>query len=406
MHTRMIDDTSSAMSRNQTTLSVIVPTRNEAGNVARLVAGLEAALAGVAAEIIFVDDSDDETPAVIQALDSTMAITLIARPPERRANGLGGAVIEGFRAAQSPWLCVMDADLQHPPAMVAAMLQKAEDDAADLVIGSRLISGGDMHGLSKRRNIVSHVLAWTTKLAFPMRLRQISDPLTGLFLIRNGAVNWETLQPDGFKILLEIVVRSPKMRIVELPFSFGERHDGRSKASAYEVVRLLRHYAKLRYSADSYLIRFLLIGLVGLLNHTALLFLFTQLFGWHPLLAFVVASETTILGNWFPVEWWAFDDRRLVNDPRWRFVRYWGLNNALMLVSTALLWLLTAPLSNDLLPASLSAICAMTIFRWLVSDLRIWTRLPQQPLTRNRLAHSNHAERLRPSHDAPKSDRL
>ena len=89
-----------------TTLSIVVPTRNEAGNVARLAAELEHALGEVAAEIIFVDDSDDETPAAIQAIQSDTRIVLIARPPEERANGLGGAVIEGFRAARSPYLCV------------------------------------------------------------------------------------------------------------------------------------------------------------------------------------------------------------------------------------------------------------------------------------------------------------
>lgn len=394
------------MNMCQTMLSVIIPTRNEAGNIARLVEELEVALMGVEAELIFVDDSEDETATIIQMIESSMTIVLIKRPVERRINGLGGAVIEGFQAANSPWLCVMDADLQHPPTMVRDMFQAARKTSADLIIGSRLIAGGDTHGLSKERHIISHILAWTTKLAFPMRLRQISDPLTGLFLIRNGAVNWALLQPDGFKILLEIVVRAPKMKIIELPFSFGKRHNGISKANSYEVVRLIRHYMKLRYSADSYLIRFLFVGLIGLGVQTILLFLFTQFFGWGSLVAFTAATELTIWINWWPIESWVFDDRRVAHSLHWRLVRYGLLNHMLMLISTILFWLLMMPFSNELFTANTIAICATTVVRWLISDLRIWTRLPSQPLTRTRLAHSNNAKRLRPSHHSPKTGRF
>lgn len=365
-----------------TKLSIIVPTRNEAGNVGRLVDELGQVLGGIPAEIIFVDDSDDDTPEAIRksAITSPIHIKLIARPPHERTNGLGGAVVAGFRAASSPWLCVMDADLQHPPVLVPEMLGVAEREAADLVIASRLKKGGSTAGMNRFRVATARTFALTTKLAFPMRLRHITDPLTGFFLLRNGAVDWDVLRPDGFKILLEIVVRSPKMRIAEIPFAFGERFDGESKANLHEVVRLLRHYVKLRYSADSYLIRFLLVGLMGLLNHTALLYLLNDYVQLHPLLAFILASEMTMAGNWFSVEWWAFDDRRERESVRWRFGRYLLLNHLLLCVS-AIIFTLLLP-TTSLLPASLIAICAVTLIRWLISDLLIWKRLPSQPLTR------------------------
>lgn len=365
-----------------THLSIIVPTRNEAGNVERLIDELERVLQEIPAEIIFVDDSDDDTPQVIETAVTTsqIAIKLIARPPHERTNGLGGAVVAGFRAAQSPWLCVMDADLQHPTALVPEMLGVAERGAADLVIASRLKKGGSTAGMNSFRIATARTFAFTTKLAFPMRLRHISDPLTGFFLLRNGAVDWDVLRPDGFKILLEIVVRSPKMRITEIPFTFGARFDGESKANLHEVVRLLRHYVKLRYSADSYLIRFLLVGLMGLLNQTALLYLLGDYVQLRPFLAFILASEATIVVNWFPIERWAFDDRRERHPVRWRFGRYLLLNHWLLCVS-AVIFMLLLP-TTSILPASLIAICAMTLIRWLISDLFIWKRLPSQPLTR------------------------
>ena len=123
-------------------LSIIVPTRNEAGNVEKLVTGLEQALPNVALEVIFVDDSTDDTPQVIQEVSERFPfnITVIARPPERR-NGLGMAVVEGMQAARSEWVCVMDGDLQHPPDVIPQLLDHARSDGSDLVMGSRLVKG-------------------------------------------------------------------------------------------------------------------------------------------------------------------------------------------------------------------------------------------------------------------------
>jgi glycosyltransferase involved in cell wall biosynthesis len=116
------------------TLSIVVPTRNEASNVAGLVRRLEQALPERRIEIIFVDDSDDETVMAIQAIrtGSRCEIRLIHRPPEQRVDGLGGAVILGLRAARAPWVCVMDADLQHPPELVPHLFQRAETGQRDI----------------------------------------------------------------------------------------------------------------------------------------------------------------------------------------------------------------------------------------------------------------------------------
>src|SRR5215218_4709456 len=96
--------------RVQPALSVVVPTRNEAENIKPLVVRLEQALSGISLEIIFVDDSDDGTVAAIEALQTQTSsrIELIHRQPDQRTNGLSGAVVEGLRAAEAPWVCVMD----------------------------------------------------------------------------------------------------------------------------------------------------------------------------------------------------------------------------------------------------------------------------------------------------------
>ena len=102
-----------------------------------LVARLERVLPDLPVEIIFVDDSDDDTPDAIRAIDSSRAVYLIHRRPEERGGGLGGAVVAGMRAARAPFVCVMDADLQHPPELLEEMYLEALETASDLVVASR-----------------------------------------------------------------------------------------------------------------------------------------------------------------------------------------------------------------------------------------------------------------------------
>src|SRR5215207_7807035 len=142
-------------------VSLVIPTRNEAGNIEPLLMRIHQAMKGIATEVVFVDDSTDETPEVIRKLQEwfPLRITLVARPPERRKNGLGGAVVEGFKVAQSPWVCVMDADLQHPPEMIPRLLRHAQKTGSDVVMGSRLAPGGDASSLGFKRMFISHAFA-------------------------------------------------------------------------------------------------------------------------------------------------------------------------------------------------------------------------------------------------------
>ena len=182
-------------------LSVILPTRNEAGNIVPLLRRLEQALKGLAAEVIFIDDSTDDTPRVIREAGawSSLAVKLIARPPECRTGGLGGAVVEGFRAARGMWLCVMDADLQHPPEMITRLMNHAQMSGSDLVIGSRFADGASTPGLDSLRTAISHTFIMSARVLFINQLRHVTDPLTGFFLVRSDRIDLAQLRPNGFK---------------------------------------------------------------------------------------------------------------------------------------------------------------------------------------------------------------
>jgi dolichol-phosphate mannosyltransferase len=141
-------------------LAVLVPTRNEAANVEELLRRVSAAVTGIATEIVFVDDSDDDTPAVIRTVarrrgGGPCQVSLIHRQGGQRTGGLGGAVVEGLRAVGAPWACVLDADLQHPPEVIPALVAVAERDGADLAIASRYCGEGRADGLGPLRALIS-----------------------------------------------------------------------------------------------------------------------------------------------------------------------------------------------------------------------------------------------------------
>jgi dolichol-phosphate mannosyltransferase len=232
-------------------LTVVVPTRNEAGNIDLLIDRLGAALAGWAAELLVVDDSDDDTPRrVLRRAESGrtggLALRVLHRAPGARAGGLGTAVVLGLAEARGRWVVVMDGDLQHPPELVPELVAAGRRTHADIVVASRHVTGGDAAGLDgAARAAVSGAATKLAQVAFPRRLRGISDPMSGFFAVRPAALELDQLRPEGFKILLEILVRTPRLRTHEVGFVFAPRHAGDSKASAKEGLRFARHVMRL-----------------------------------------------------------------------------------------------------------------------------------------------------------------
>jgi dolichol-phosphate mannosyltransferase len=236
-------------------LSVLVPTRNEAGNIEELLRRVSAAVTGISTDIVFIDDSDDTTPAIVRAVvrrggGGACQVMLIHRQGAQRTGGLGGAVVDGLRATRSPWACVLDADLQHPPEVIPMLLARAERAGADLVVASRHCDQGRSDGLGPLRALVSTASASVAKTLFPRRLRGVTDPMSGFFLVRRDAVDVHALRPRGFKILLELLVRCPSLRSAEVGFTFAVRHAGESKGSLREGLRYVRTLCELRFGPE------------------------------------------------------------------------------------------------------------------------------------------------------------
>jgi glycosyltransferase involved in cell wall biosynthesis len=174
---------------------------------------------------------------------------MLHRAPKERLGGLGGAVQVGLATVTAPWTVVMDGDLQHPPERVADLLAAAEG-GADLVVASRYRRNGSARGLSSRaRSVGSSGATRLARLLFPRTLAPVTDPMSGFFAVRTAAVNPTALRPRGFKILLEVLIRIPSLRVTEVPFEFAERQAGKSKASWQEMARYVRQLVALRVAA-------------------------------------------------------------------------------------------------------------------------------------------------------------
>ena len=233
-------------------LSIVIPTRNERDNIVPLLEALQRALHDIHVEVIFVDDSDDETPAVIEDAARTIGSSLLhiqlehRLPGDARAGGLATAVVHGMNKAQAEYIAVLDADLQHPPEMLRAFYEQATTRHADIVVASRYIKGGSYQGLDGvSRRLISIGMKWTAKLLFPEQLLRISDPLGGFFLLRRALLTDVSLRPIGYKILLEVLIRCQWRQVLEVPYHFQARAYGQSKANLRQGILALQHIQRL-----------------------------------------------------------------------------------------------------------------------------------------------------------------
>ncbi|KPI13540.1 Dolichyl-phosphate beta-D-mannosyltransferase [Actinobacteria bacterium OV450] len=359
-------------------VTLVIPTFNEAGNIGELLARLADALpTGPACEVLFVDDSTDDTPAVIEkaALELPFPVAVLHR--ESADGGLGGAVVEGVRRADGDWIVVMDADLQHPPHLVPELVGAGERTGAGLVVASRYLPGASPAGLAGSHRIaVSRAATWLAKGLFPRALRGISDPMSGFFAIRRQLVTTDALAPLGYKILLELAVRCRPDRVAEVPFVFQDRHCGASKSGAREGLRFLAHLAVLRSSTPpARMIGFGLIGLSGFVPNLIALWLLTHA-GVHYLPAEIAANQAGVLWNFALVEALLFRNRRRHRHWADRVGRFALLANADLLLRIPLIALFVGRLGMQVLPATALALVTTFVLRFAATEALVYMPRP------------------------------
>jgi dolichol-phosphate mannosyltransferase len=301
-------------------LTIVVPCYNERPNVAPLVAKLDAALAGIAWEVVFVDDnSPDGTAAEARRLAQQDARVRCIRRIGRR--GLSSAVVEGVLSASAPYVAVMDGDLQHDETRLPLMLEALSGGNYDLAVGSRHVEGGDATGLASRwRHTLSDAGTSVAQRFLPVKL---GDPMSGFFMMPQAL--FERLVPaltaEGFKILLDIVLSAESpLRVIEIPAEFRKRLAGESKL---DVLVLTQFAALLVDKALGGLLplRFLSFAAVGALGvgvHLLILIGGREALGFGFSTAQIVATVGAMIFNFQLNNQITYRDQRLRGPRLWR----------------------------------------------------------------------------------------
>ena len=277
-------------------LSLVIPTFNEKPNIEPLLQEIDKALVGVTDyEVVFVDDSTDDTPSFLHDLSQKNGrVRYVHR---KNGTGLASAVVMGFSLAKGDVIAVMDADLQHPPSLLSSMFQ-ALGENNDIVLPSRYVSGGGSGGLSFTRMLASKSARLASRL-FLKSMRNVTDPMSGYFMFQRSVIEGVPLNPLGWKILMEVLVLGKYQSVVEIPYGFEKRNAGESKLSFKVTAQYFMHIFSLvaRSERDRRFFLFALVGMSGIIVDMAVFLALTSMFTLSINLAATVSAASAMISN-------------------------------------------------------------------------------------------------------------
>lgn len=302
-------------------LAVVVPTFEERENIEALYRRLCDVLSGVDWELVVVDDdSPDGTYLQARQMARRYANVRVVHRVYRR--GLSSACIEGMLATASPYVAVMDADLQHDERLLPEMLRTLRAEDLDLVVGSRHVAGGSLGTWSEDRQLASRV---ATRLSQLVLKADLKDPMSGFFMLRRELIDEvvRDLSGIGFKILLDIFISAKRpLRFKELPYTFGVRVAGSSKLDsmvATEYILMLLDKTVGRYIPTRF-IPFAFIGGLGVFVHMGVLWVLFRGLGASFVAGQTAATLVAMTFNFFLNNVFTYRDRRLRG---WGLLRGW-----------------------------------------------------------------------------------
>ena len=377
---------------NPILLSVVIPTykeRDNIENVVNILSGLlDQTIPGNYELIIVDDDSPDRTWEVAQTLIPDYPQLRVMRRQEER--GLSSAVIRGWQGARGSILGVIDGDLQHPPEVLIQLWQKIEQ-GADLAVASRHVEGGGVSSWSVIRRFLSRGAQVLGLVILPEVVGRVSDPMSGYFMVRRKAIANTTLNPIGYKILLEVIGRGRVGEIAEAGYVFRERTEGESKVTWKQYLDYIQHLIRLRLSTGRIgkisqkvnfpvgrFLRFGAVGLSGVFVDMLILYLLSD----PTTLALpltrskILAGEIAIFNNFLWNDAWTFADVS-IQQKGWkprikRFIKF----NVVCLAGLVLNVLVLNLVFNYLIPnryiANFIAIAVATIWNFWVNLKLSW----------------------------------
>lgn len=359
-------------------LCIIAPTFNECNNVDELVRRLRDCLTGCSWEIIFVDDdSPDGTADYVRKLaKDERRIRCLQRIGRR---GLSSACVEGMLASVSPYIAVIDADLQHDETLLPKMLAMLKEDKADIVIGSRYVEGGSIGSWDASRAAISR---FATKLSRSVVPADLTDPMSGFFMLKRDALSScvRKLSAIGFKILLDLFASSPsQLRFAELPYQFRNRYAGESKLDSvaawdYGLLlldKLIGHIIPARFVAFS------VVGGMGVFVHVIVLSVLFKVLGRSFVEGQAVATIVAMTFNFTVNNVLTYRDLRLRG---WKWIRGWlSFSIACSVGAFANVGIASYLFERDSgwIPAAIAGIMVSAVWNYATTMVYTWNK-PQE----------------------------
>ncbi len=307
-------------------VSIIIPTYNESKNIIKILHHIGEILPkNISTQTIVVDDnSPDGTGKIVEdylknvkkIADNT--IEIIHR---KTKDGLGSAILKGIQQAKGDTIVVMDCDFSHPPQIIPKLIESIKKYQYDIVVASRYIKGGKIQGWSVKRKIMSKFATLIAKKGLGIDTK---DPMSGFFAFKRSIIKGLNIDAIGFKILLEILVKTKGVNIKEIPYTFQNRELGSSKLNVktildyYKSVWKLYRYGKPLVKQEkrssvkflSKAARFYTVGASGFIVNYIISVLFVGVISdmWylHATVIGIIASITT---NFILNKIWTFEDR-------------------------------------------------------------------------------------------------
>jgi dolichol-phosphate mannosyltransferase len=352
-------------------ISIIIPTYKEKENIGCLVERIHNNLAKYDYEIVIIDDnSRDGSEELVADLVRRYPVKIIVRKNKR---GLSSAVVDGIASTDSENVIVMDADLQHPPEVLPDIVKALENH--DFVMASRYIKGGSPGEWKLSRKIVSK---GATLLALPLAPK-VKDPMSGFFGFKRSVVNIASLSPTGWKIGLEILVRSKFKAVTEVPYTFVPRAHGESKLSRRIMTEYLKQLLYL-YSFKYPILDFMVVGGIGTVINLGVYSLLVLL----PALKtfqynvvgktyyfppFILSSLVAIVSNYLMNKAWTF---RGWKEQKGGFARYLTMGVIALIPDSGLLIIFVEFGKLPYVLAAALAIVINFIFRFLIARSWVW----------------------------------
>ena len=371
-------------------LSLVIPTYNEGKNIEKIIQVLsellDEHLPGQYELIVVDDDSPDLTWKIAQELQSEfLGLRVMRRQTER---GLSTAIVRGWQVSRGEVLGVIDGDLQHPPGILLNLLS-AIRGGTDLAVASRHIKEGGVSDWNVVRRMLSRGAQILGLIILPRIVSQVSDPMSGFFLVRRSAIAGKRLSPLGYKILIEVLGRGTIAQIAEVGYVFQEREAGESKVTWKQYKDYIHHLLRLRLSLGRLgkmhrklnfpvgrFLRFVAVGLSGLVIDMGLLYLLHGVLGLGLTRSAIVAAELAIINNFCWNDIWTFGDLSRHQNQRGKIFKRFAKFNVICLMGLTLKILLLNGFYNgfhlNAYAANFLAIAAVTIWNFWINLNLSW----------------------------------